>query len=78
MRVVAFSPEVLFHLDHVHSQKDAQMVGESREIDSEIACVNVEEHRAVVGVGCPECDTRTWETLGDGSQDAMQSWRTAS
>lgn len=49
------------------------MFGELREIESEIACVNDEEHRAVVGVGCRECGTRTWESFGDGSLGTMQS-----
>lgn len=49
------------------------MIGFLHEIESEIACVNNEEHRAVVGVGCHICETRTWESVGVGSRDAMQS-----
>ncbi len=49
------------------------MFGELQEIESEIVCVNDEEHRAVVGVGCSECGTRMWESAGDGSQGNTQS-----
>lgn len=41
------------------------MMGFSPDVESEIACVNNEEHVAVVGVGCHVCGTRTWEWSGD-------------
>ncbi len=49
------------------------MIGFLYEVESEIACVNNEEHRALIGVGCRECGARTWESVGDGSQDTMRS-----
>lgn len=65
--------EVPLHRNFVHQTEDMGMFGELQDIESEIACVNDEEHRAVVGVGCLECGTRTWESLRDGSLNAMQS-----
>lgn len=37
---------------------------------SEIACPNNEEHRAVVGVGCQVCGLRMWESVEDGALTA--------